>query len=126
MTDTDTFFNEDAEEALWRESAERDEIAEDDEIRTPANARWLRWLQTLDTPEGDAPEPKRKRRRKPSFAPAIRQARKAGETGTVRVSITDPNGYTTTVASEPDRPQQMVTDDAERLWLERIGKNAAN
>jgi hypothetical protein len=49
---------------------------------------------------GAAPKPERsKRKRKPNVARFIKDARKAGEKGVVRVSVTDPNGYTTTVSS---------------------------
>ena len=44
-----------------------------------------------------------KRRRKPNVARYFKEARKAGETGTVRVEVTDASGNKVTVSSTPDQ-----------------------
>lgn len=54
-------------------------------------------------------------------ATLIKQARKAGERGPVRVAL--PDGTVITSASE-DTVDQMTDDAAERLWHERIAKHA--
>jgi len=41
-------------------------------------------------------------------APYIKQARKAGETGPVHVSISDPSGYTVTVTSDGGQPSTFA------------------
>jgi hypothetical protein len=63
------------------------------------------------------------RERKPNIAALIRQARKAGECG--RVSVTLPDG--TTITTERNSAIEQMTDgDAERLWNQRLAKNAAH
>jgi hypothetical protein len=83
----------------------------DDAVRSESPNTPRTFLESLDVSVEDdaAPEPKRKRRRKPNVSRFFKQARKAGETGTVRVSITDPNGYTITVASG-DEPKQTLSN----------------
>jgi hypothetical protein len=55
---------------------------------------------------GDAPTPERsKRKRKPNIARFLKDARKAGEKGVVRISVTYPNGFTVTVSSGDDQKQ---------------------
>jgi hypothetical protein len=98
----------------------------------PDQFRWLRdpdllrRLSNTDVVVGsDDAEPvepvKRTRKRKPTIATMIKQARKAGETGVVRVSVTDPNGFTVTVASG-DQQQHAKDDDASAVnpWDEAI------
>ena len=63
-----------------------------------------------------------RRRRRSSVTALIKHARKAGERGPVRVEL--PDGTAITSNSEPVAGQS--DDDAERLWLERIAKNAAH
>src|SRR5258705_1453241 len=65
--------------------------------------------------DDDAPP---RRRRRSSVTALIKQARKAGERGPVRVEL--PDGTAITSNSEPVAGQS--DDDAERLWLERIAK----
>jgi hypothetical protein len=65
--------------------------------------------------------PQRQRQRKPSIAALIRQARKAGERGPVRVTLPDGNSIT----SEREAALEQISEaDAERLWLERAAKHA--
>jgi hypothetical protein len=71
--------------------------------------------------EVETPRPKRKR--KPSIATLIRQARKAGERGPISVAL--PDGTTITSVSD-GTVEQMSDAAAERLWRERITKNAAH
>jgi hypothetical protein len=71
----------------------------------------------------DTPKPKQKRRRKPSIAAAIRQVRKAGERGPVRVSVTDPTGYTVAVSSGGDQDEKASGDAAVNPWDE-VSKHA--
>jgi hypothetical protein len=62
------------------------------------------------------------RKRKPNVATLIAQARKAGDRGPVRVEL--PDG--TTSSDQPQSAEQISDDDAERLWQERIAKNASH
>ena len=64
-----------------------------------------------------------KRKRKPSITTLIRQARKAGERGPISVAL--PDGTTITSVSD-GTVEQMSDAAAERLWRERITKNAAH
>ena len=75
----------------------------------------------VEEPQPVATPPRR--RRKASLTALIRRARKAGERGPVRVEL--PDGTAITSSSEPVAD---LNDDgtAERLWLERIAKNAAH
>ena len=68
-----------------------------------------------------------KRKRKPSITTLIRQARKAGERGSVRVEQIHPDGSRTIIisSSEPS-VEAMTQDDAENLWQQRIAKYAAH
>jgi hypothetical protein len=50
---------------------------------------------------------KRTRKRRPSLTRYFKQARKAGETGPVRVSIADPSGCTVTVVSGDGNQHQQ-------------------
>jgi hypothetical protein len=78
--------------------------------------------------DDDAPEPvKAKRKRAPNPARYIRQARKAGERGPVRVEVIDEEGRRVIVTSsnEPDATLDHA-DEAERAWLERIAANATH
>jgi hypothetical protein len=66
------------------------------------------------------------RRRKVSVTRLIKQARKAGERGEVRVEILNHDGTRTVVTSSRDQALETITEaDAEKLWTERIG-NAAH
>jgi hypothetical protein len=71
----------------------------------------------------DGDKPTRTRPRKPSIGGLIRQTRKAGERGPVRVTFSDG----TTITSERDAAiEQLSEADAERMWRERIAKHAAH
>jgi hypothetical protein len=74
-------------------------------------------------PERHAPS----RKRKPNITTLIKRARKAGERGPVRVELVNVDGTRTiiTSSSEP-APDAMTEDEAEKLWHERISKNAAH
>lgn len=75
----------------------------------------------VEEPQPVAAPPRRRRRS--SVTALIKHARKAGERGPVRVEL--PDGTAITSNSEPVAD---LSDDgtAERLWLERIAKNAAH
>jgi hypothetical protein len=65
------------------------------------------------------------RQRKTSVTALIRQARRAGERGEVRVEILNHDGSRTIVTSSRDAASETLTEaDAEQLWIERIGKHA--
>src|SRR5262245_5278248 len=68
-------------------------------LRTPPPAR--------DTDDDDDAEPVRKRG--PSIATCIKNARKAGDTGPVTVTVTSAKGRTVTVTSEQD-PAKPATN----------------
>lgn len=77
--------------------------------------------------EPAAPEPPPRGRRKPSITEMIRQARKAGERGAVRVELVNADGSRAVVtSSNQPAADLMADDDAEKLWLERIGRDAAS
>jgi hypothetical protein len=66
------------------------------------------------------------RPRKVNVTRLIRQARKAGECGEVRVEILNHDGTRTIITSSRDSAPEMTTEaDAEKLWHARIG-NAAH
>jgi hypothetical protein len=66
-----------------------------------------------------------KRRRRPSFATLIRQVRKAGERGQVRIEQVNADGSRTIVTSTSEGAIERMTEaDAERMWHERIAKHA--
>jgi hypothetical protein len=65
------------------------------------------------------------RQRRVSVTRLIKQARKAGERGAVRVEIFNHDGTRTVVTSSREAQIDAMTEaDAEKLWTERIGKHA--
>jgi hypothetical protein len=62
--------------------------------------------------------PKRTRQRAPNVACYIKQARKAGDKGPVRVEITDAKGRTVTVTSEQNQAQHV--DAARSIWDKKL------
>jgi hypothetical protein len=68
----------------------------------------------------------RKRKRKLSVAVMIRQARKSGERGPVRVELVNADGSRAVVTSSQEPAADLLSDDAEKLWHERIAKHATH
>jgi hypothetical protein len=72
----------------------------------------------------DAPRPEcSKRKRRPSVARFIKEAREAGEKGVVRVSVTDPNGFTVTVSSGD---QEQASDGTLANPWDEVSKRATH
>jgi hypothetical protein len=69
--------------------------------------RGVRQSNTDDVAPEDV-EPVKRCQRTPNVARYIRQARKAGDRGPVRVEITDAKGRTVTVTSEQGQAQQWM------------------
>jgi hypothetical protein len=69
-------------------------------------------------------EPKQRRKRKPDAARYIKQARKAGEQGPVRVEMIDNDGRKIVITSSNQPDATVQADNAEQAWFERIAKNA--
>ena len=77
--------------------------------------------------EPEIEEPPSRRKRKPNITTLIKRARKAGERGPVRVELVNDDGSRTIVTSSSEAtPEAMSEADAEKLWHERISKNAAH
>jgi hypothetical protein len=97
-------------------------------------AFWARWGVRLDKviePEIDEAAPERprpsRRKRKPNITTLIKRARDAGERGPVRVELVNDDGTRTIVTSLREAAPETITEaDAEKLWHERISKNAAH
>jgi hypothetical protein len=82
------------------------------------------WRRTLLPELPDRPV-RRTRTRKPNSATFIRQARKAGERGPVRIEHVNADGSRTIVTSTSEGAIERITEaDAERMWHERIAKHA--
>ena len=105
-----------------------------DRLRTTANAAAIDRLQAWsdyqlaeyqrETAFFDAgPRRKRTTRKRPSVTRYIKQARKAGDRGPVRIEL--PDGTTITSSNET-APGRTAEDDAERMWMQRVTKHAPN
>lgn len=62
------------------------------------------------------------RKRRPDPARIVANLRKAGERGTIRFEMPDGTIFTST-GDVTLEPTTIAVDDAERLWLERVGKH---
>jgi hypothetical protein len=99
--------------------------------RSDADAYWRFAKDHFESDQlAELPGLKRFKPRQPrrfSLARAIRQARKAGEHGPVRVEQVNADGSRTIVTSASvGTIEQMTDDDAERMWHDRIAKHAAH
>ena len=75
----------------------------------------------------DAPPTPSQRKRKPNITTLNKRARKAGERGPVRVELVNVDGTSTIITFGGEHaPEAMTEDEAEKLWHERISKNAAH
>jgi hypothetical protein len=75
--------------------------------------------------EPEIEEPPSRRKRKPNITTLIKRARKAGERGPVRVELVNDDGSRIIVTSSSEAaPDEMTESEAEKLWHERIGKDA--
>lgn len=73
------------------------------------------------------PQARRKRHRKANITALIKRVRKAGERGPVRIELIGGDGGRTIITSSSDpAPDTMGEDEAEKMWHERIGKDAAH
>jgi hypothetical protein len=69
--------------------------------------------------------PRKARPRKASITVLIRRARAAGERGIVRVELVNADGTRTIVTSSREAAIDAMTEaDAEKLWIERLGRHA--
>jgi hypothetical protein len=99
-------------------------------------AFWERWgvrrkpdgTSEVIEPEIEDATPKLSRRkRRPNITTLIKRARRAGERGPVRVELVNDDGTRTIITSSSEAlPDAMTEDAAEKLWHERIHKNAAH
>jgi hypothetical protein len=78
------------------------------------------WAPIVITDADVLPKPA-KRRRTPNLTRYIKQARKAGDRGAVRVEVTDSKGRTVVVTSEPSPAQH--TDAARTMWDKKLATN---
>ena len=60
--------------------------------------------------------PRRERNRTPSVSRLIKQARKAGDHGPVRIEVTDARGRTVTVTSQPQRVDLAQANQTDDEW----------
>ncbi|MCA1503819.1 hypothetical protein [Bradyrhizobium sp. NBAIM02] len=101
----------------------------------PAFWRRIGGTPTLDggddfDAEDEAARPtqaRRKRHRKANITALIKRVRKAGERGPVRIEMIGGDGGRTIITSSSDpAPDAMSEDEAEKMWHERIGKDATH
>jgi len=80
-------------------------------------------FERADWPRNRIKRRGKRRRRRTSLAQTIRQARKAGDHGPVRVELPDGTIVTSTVSHDT---VEITEADAEQMWRDRIAKHAAN
>jgi hypothetical protein len=77
--------------------------------------------------EAEQHAPSSRRKRNPNITTLIKRARKAGERGPVRVELVNDDGTRAIVTSSREAaPETMTEAEAEKLWHDRITKNAAH
>jgi hypothetical protein len=82
-------------------------------------------VEIVEGCDDEGPEPQAAKPKRPSISTLIRQARKAGERGAVRVELIGANGSRTIVTSSSEPTAiELSDDDAEKLWHERIDRAA--